>query len=125
LFITSQIVRRMGADLEDDPEYQARIADGRLVIPTGESGAPELTYTKEGRNAAYIFLAGVVLIVVFGLFPDLRPQISTETGDTPISVTVIIQMVMMVAAAGIMLISKPDMKIVPDSSVFRAGMISA
>ena len=39
--------------------------------------------------------------------------------------TVIIQMVMMVAAAAIMLVSKPDMKKVPDSTVYRAGIISA
>lgn len=127
LFLTSLVVRRMGNDLSDDPEYQARLADGRIQPPSagGTASKIELTYTKEGRNAAFIFLAGVGLIVIFGLFPDLRPQISTETGTTPISVTVIIQMVMMVAAAAIMLVSKPDMKIVPDSSVYRAGIISA
>jgi anaerobic C4-dicarboxylate transporter DcuB len=127
LFITSLIVGRMGSDLTDDPEYQARLADGRIQPPaTGVEGQRiELPYTKEGRNAAFVFLAGVLLIVVFGLFPDLRPQISTDTGETPISVTIIIQLVMMVVAAVIMLISKPDMKAVPDSSVYRAGLISA
>lgn len=135
LFLTSLVVGRMGSDLSEDPEYQARLADGRL-LPPGEGGPAhaEFAYTKEGRNAAFIFLAGVGLIVIFGLFPDLRPAIESSTTDaagvvttssTPISVTVIIQMVMMVAAAVMMLVSKPSMKDVPDSSVYRAGMISA
>lgn len=135
LFLTSLVVGRMGDDLTDDPEYQARLADGRLVPPSeGGPAHTEFAYTKEGRNAAFIFLAGVGVIVLFGLFPDLRPSIPSEVTDaagvvtttsTPISVTVIIQMVMMVAAAAIMLVSKPDMKVVPDSTVYRAGMISA
>jgi anaerobic C4-dicarboxylate transporter DcuB len=131
LFLTSLVVRKMGPELEDDPEYQARIADGRLVPPTGSTGEKiVIPFTKEGRNAAFIFLAAVVAIVIFGLFPDLRPQIETidalgVTTSTPISVAVIIQMVMLVAAAAIMLVSKPDMKVVPDSSVYRAGLISA
>lgn len=126
LFLTSLVVRKMGPELSEDPEYLARIADGRLQAPTEGAGEKiEIAYTKEGRNAAFIFLAAVGAIVVFGLFPDLRPQITTDTGSTPISVTVIIQMVMMVAAAGIMLVSKPNMKVVPDSTVYRAGMVSA
>jgi len=126
LFLTSLVVRRLGPELADDPEYLARIADGRLQPPAENDGTPiEIPYTKEGRNAAFIFLTAVGAIVMFGLFPDLRPQITTDSGSTPISVTVIIQMVMMVAAAGIMLISKPDMKKVPDSSVYRAGLVSA
>jgi len=127
LFLTSLVVRKMGPELADDPEYQARLADGRVTAPAKSESGEQIVipYTKEGRNAAYIFLAGVLVIVVFGLFPDLRPQIESDTGSSPISVTVIIQMVMMVAAAGIMLVSKPDMKKVPDSSVYRAGIISA
>jgi anaerobic C4-dicarboxylate transporter DcuB len=126
LFVTSLAVRRMGPELEDDPEYQARIADGRLTPPSQEAGEEiVIPYTKEGRNAAWVFLAGVGVIVVFGLFPDLRPQIVVEGVSTPISVTVIIQMVMMVAAGLIVLISKPDISVVPDSTVFRAGIVSA
>ena len=125
LFLTSLVVGRMGSDLEDDPEYQARLADGRIEAPAEGEGQIEIPYTKEGRNAAFIFLAGVIVIVIFGLFPDLRPTVSAEGISEPISVTTIIQMVMLVAAGGIMLVSKPDMGKVPDSSVYRAGIISA
>ena len=64
--------------------------------------------------------------MVFGLFPDIRPQITGADGLTePIGVTPIIEMVMFTVAALILLISKPDMKKVPDSSVFKAGIVSA
>ena len=38
----------------------------------------QLTATKEGRNSALAFLAGVLVIVVLGLFPDLRPSFDVE-----------------------------------------------
>ena len=93
----------------------------------GRRPTSELTYTKPGRNAAYIFLAGVLTIVVFGLFPDLRPHDRRgEDGTTePIGVTPIIQMVMFTVAALILLISKPKAKEIPESSVFKAGIVSA
>jgi anaerobic C4-dicarboxylate transporter DcuA/anaerobic C4-dicarboxylate transporter DcuB len=125
LFVTSLVVGRMGSDLEDDREYQARLADGRIEAPVDTGGQIEIPFTKEGRNAAFIFLAGVIIIVIFGLFPDLRPTVSAGDISEPISVTTIIQMVMLTAAGAIMLVSKPDMGKVPDSSVYRAGIISA
>ena len=78
IFVTSLVVSRMWKDLDEDPEVQARIASGELAPPAGrpsegESAASKLTFTKEGRNSALAFLLGVVLIVIFGLFPDLRP----------------------------------------------------
>jgi anaerobic C4-dicarboxylate transporter DcuA/anaerobic C4-dicarboxylate transporter DcuB len=117
---------RWGKDLEDDPEYQARLADGRLHAEEGGADI-ELTYTKPGRNAAYIFLLGVITIVIFGLFEGIRPTVAgPEPGTTtPIGVTPIIQMVMFTVAALILLISKPNMKEVPESSVFKAGIVSA
>jgi anaerobic C4-dicarboxylate transporter DcuA/anaerobic C4-dicarboxylate transporter DcuB len=123
MIISGLVMMRWGKELEDDPEYQARLADGRLAAVESGAAAQELTFTKAGRNAAYVFLLAVLAIVVFGLFPDIRPTLS-ETGE-PIGVTPIIQMLMFTAAAVILLISKPDMKLVPESSVFKAGIVSA
>ena len=126
MIVSGLVMMRWGKELEDDPEYQARVADGRLSAMAAASEMPELTYTSRGRNAAYIFLVGVVTIVIFGLFPDIRPQtIDAEGLSQPIGVTPIIQMVMFTVAGVILLVSKPDMKVVPDSSVFKAGIVSA
>ena len=123
IFLTSLVISRFGKELEDDEEYQARVADGRLSSGGGDE--VELTFTKAGRNAAFLFLAGVLVIVIFGLFPDIRPQIPGDEGLEPIGVTPIIQMVMFTVAALILLVAKPETKEIPESSVFKAGIVSA
>ncbi len=124
IFLTSLVVRRLGKELEDDPEYQKRIAAGTLDPPgTGDSITVEAT--TQGRNAALIFLGSVVLIVVLGLFPDLRPQIDGDDGSAPISMTVTIQLLMFTAAALMIIICRPKVAAVNDSKVFKAGIVSA
>ena len=130
IVVTSLVVNRMWKNLDDDPEVQAKIASGELVAPQhaveGESAASRLTYTTEGRNSALAFLAGVILIVVFGLFPQLRPAFAAEgEAAVPIDMTTTIVMVMFVVGVAILFLGRPDVKTVPDQSVFKAGMISA
>lgn len=144
IVVTSLVVNRMGKELDQDPEVQARIKAGTLaswtaqesppVAGTGDAGSdtvtsepsPELTYTKEGRNSALAFLLGVAAIVVLGLFPELRPSIPVDGGKAiSIDMTTTIITVMFVAGVAILLIGRPDVKKVPDQSVFKAGMISA
>jgi anaerobic C4-dicarboxylate transporter DcuA/anaerobic C4-dicarboxylate transporter DcuB len=85
----------------------------------------QLTATKEGRNAALCFLFGVLVIVILGLFPDLRPAFEVEGESVPIDMTTTIIIVMFVAAVAIMLVGRPNVSTVPDQSVFKAGMVSA
>lgn len=153
---TALLVNRMGKELEDDPVVQAKIASGELahwqsvaqpatarigsggadgadapVDPeatpaSGGSASSALTYTARGRNSALTFFFGVIAIVIFGLFPDLRPAFSGEDGQpVPIDMTTTIVMVMFVIGVLILFIGRPDVKTVPDMSVFKAGMISA
>lgn len=150
IVVTALVVNRMGKELEDDPEVQAKITAGELThwkaeastpatvgaSASGRSGGtgavtpaptvPELTYTQQGRNSAVAFLLGVLAIVVLGLFPALRPTLPVEGGDpVAIDMTTTIVMVMFVVGVLILLIGRPDVKTVPDQSVFKAGMISA
>jgi len=130
IVVTSLVVNRMWKNLDDDPEVQAKIASGELAAPQhaieGESASSRLTYTKEGRNSALAFLAGVILIVVFGLFPQLRPAFAAEgEAAVPIDMTTTIVLVMFVVGVAILFLGRPEVKTVPDQSVFKAGMISA
>ena len=84
-----------------------------------------LTYTKEGRNSALVFLLGVIAIVVLGLFPNLRPAFDVEGEVVPIDMTTTIVLVMFVVGTIILFVGRPEVKTVPDQSVFKAGMISA
>ena len=115
IVVTSLVVNRMWADLDDDPEVQAKIRSGKLaarqtsdtpLVTAGRtagssSGAasttPQLSNTTQGRNAALSFFAGVVAIVLLGLFPDLRPSFDlTGEGAAPIDMTATIVLAMFV-----------------------------
>ena len=112
IFVTSLVVNRMWKDLDEDPEVQAKIASGELVAPQraieGESASSKLTYTKPGRNSALAFLVGVVSIVIFGLFPQLRPAFEVEgEGPVPIDMTTTIVLVMFVVGVVILYLGPP------------------
>ncbi|QAV70934.1 anaerobic C4-dicarboxylate transporter [Salinibacterium sp. UTAS2018] len=134
---TSFFVKRLGKDIADDPEIQAKIAAGTIPAPDGaQSGgakraksgtqlapAPvQAAVTTSGRNAAIIFLLGVVTIVVFGLFKAIRPL---DAAGDPVGMTPIIEIVMFVTGTVILLVSRPTIADVPKTTVFRAGMVSA
>jgi anaerobic C4-dicarboxylate transporter DcuA/anaerobic C4-dicarboxylate transporter DcuB len=125
IVVTALIVGRMGKDLDDDPEVQAKIASGELPRPGGSGETIELTATKEGRNSGIVFLLGVVAIVILGLFPDLRPSFEIEGEIVTIDMTTTIQLVMFTVAVLIMVVGKPKVADVPGASVFKAGMVSA
>ncbi len=125
IIVTALVVGRMGKDIDDDPEIQAKIASGELARPETAGEKIELTSTKEGRNAGIIFLLGVLAIVILGLFPDLRPAFEIEGELVTIDMTTTIELVMFTVGVLIILISKPDVSEVPGASVFKAGMVSA
>jgi hypothetical protein len=66
----------VGKDLKDDPEYQARLAAGQIPAPQADTSRTPL---KPGaRLSAFIFLAGVALVVLFGFFPEPAPAARRE-----------------------------------------------
>jgi anaerobic C4-dicarboxylate transporter len=98
---------------------------GTTQLPP-EPASAQLTATKEGRNSAIAFLLGVVLIVILGLFEDLRPSFDVEgEGSVPLDMTSTIVMVMFVVGVVILFVGRPSVKEVPDQAVFKAGMMSA
>jgi anaerobic C4-dicarboxylate transporter DcuA/anaerobic C4-dicarboxylate transporter DcuB len=122
ILVMSLMMSRHGKELEDDPEYQRRLAAGE-VAPAAEVATIELKpYAK--RSVA-IFLLGVAAIVVFGLFEDIRPTVAAEGGGVePISVTPLIQMFMLTAAALIVILCHVRATEVPGMPIFRSGMVA-
>jgi anaerobic C4-dicarboxylate transporter len=99
-------------------------ADSGPAEPAAVSA--QLTATKEGRNSALAFLFGVLVIVVLGLFPSLRPAFKVPgEGSVPLDMTATIVIVMFAVAVAILFLGRPPVKEVPDMSVFKAGMVSA
>nr|BFE73493.1 hypothetical protein GCM10020092_067940 [Actinoplanes digitatis] len=95
--------------------------DGPPPVPASAA----LTATKQGRNSALAFLTGVVLIVVLGLFSSLRPSWEVDGESVTLDMTSTIVMVMFAVGVAILFLGRPDVKEVPNMSVFRAGMVAA
>ncbi len=126
IIVTALIVNRLGKDLDEDPDVQAKIASGELAPPSGSGdAAAALTFTKQGRNSAIVFLLGVVAIVILGLFPDLRPAFKVEGEKVPIDMTTTIELVMFTVGVLIILVGRPSLTDVAGLSVFKSGMTAA
>ena len=122
IFAMSLMMSRHGRDLDDDAEYQRRLAAGEVQPPAPPAEIELLPYAK--RSVA-IFLAGVAAICVFGFVEGIRPTVAAEGGGVePMSVTPLIQMFMLTAAALILLFCHVKASDVPGTQIFRSGMIS-
>ncbi|MBM7832712.1 anaerobic C4-dicarboxylate transporter DcuA/anaerobic C4-dicarboxylate transporter DcuB [Agromyces cerinus] len=125
LGIAALVMVKHGKELEDDPEFQRRLAE-HLVKPAVVVDADK-KLPRSAVLSASIFLTGVGVIVLFGLFEGLRPVIGTDDAGDPVrvSITVIIEVIMGVIAALIFLTCKVKAADVPKQSTFPAGMVGA
>jgi anaerobic C4-dicarboxylate transporter DcuB len=118
----SIVMSRHGKDLDDDKEYQRRVAAGEVQPPT--VGA-EITLLPHAKRSVAIFLTGVAAICIFGLFEGIRPTVAAEGGGVePISVTPLIGMFMLAAAALILLLCHVKATDVPGTQIFKSGMVA-
>ena len=118
ILLASFVQNFVGKPLEEDPEYQRRVAEG-LIDPeeTVETASAE-PVNPRAKWAVLAFLLGVVLVVVFGSFPSLRPTFNGQA----VSMNSIIEMIMMSIAAVILLVGKADARKAASGNVFAAGM---
>ena len=122
IFAMSVVMSRHGKDLDDDAEYQRRLAAGEMQPPAPPAEIVLLPYAK--RSVA-IFLAGVAAICVFGFVEGIRPTVAAEGGGVePMSVTPLIQMIMLTAAALILVLCHVKATDVPGTPIFRSGMVA-
>jgi len=122
IFAMCLVMSRHGTELEDDAEYQRRVKAGLVQPPAATGDVELLPYAK--RSVA-IFLGAVLVICIFGLFEGIRPTVTGEDGALePLSVTPIIQMVMLTAAALILILAKVKAADIPQMSIFTSGMVA-
>jgi anaerobic C4-dicarboxylate transporter DcuA len=117
IFVAALVQNYVGKPLEKDPEYQRRLKEGLLDAEGGTEGSePEIN--PRAKWVVLAFLLGVVLVVVFGLFPDLRPTFNGE----PLYMSATIEMVMMSIAALILFVGKASVADAAKGNVFASGM---
>ena len=109
----------LGKDLADDPEYQARLAAGKIPVPVAAGERPPLAPTA--KLSALLFLAGVALVVVFGFFPGLR---TLPGAKSALGMPIVIEIVMMSVAALMLLATKVAVDTIPKTPTLRAGVVA-
>ena len=62
-----------GKKLDDDPEYQKRLASGAVKPPEIVAPSSKETSLRKARGSMLLFLTGIVFVVLIGIFPTLRP----------------------------------------------------
>ncbi len=107
----------VGKELEDDPEYQRRVRGNRI----GESEnlqSKDVQNMHRARLSVIIFILATLLVVLFGSIPSLRPAFDGKTLDMPL----LIEIIMLSAAAFILLLTHTDGIKAAEGSVFSSGM---
>ena len=117
ILVAALVQNFIGKPLEHDPEYQRRLQAGHLEE---EDETEKKTVSPRAKWAVLVFLLGVVLVVLFGSFPSLRPAFN----GSPISMNSAIEIIMMSIAALILLVGKADVKKAVKGNVFSAGMVA-
>ncbi|MBQ8450327.1 MAG: anaerobic C4-dicarboxylate transporter [Bacteroidaceae bacterium] len=107
---------RVGKELIDDPEYQRRVREG--IFKEEQQGATIIKNLFNARISVAIFLCATLLIVLFGSIPTMRPTFDGSTVGMPI----IIEILMLSAAALILLCTRTDGIAATKGSIFPAGM---
>ncbi|GAA4662495.1 anaerobic C4-dicarboxylate transporter family protein [Gordonia humi] len=128
---TSLIMSRYGKDLDDDPEYQRRLAAGEIEPPQPVGDDADLPPLRpRAAISAYVFLAGVVTGVVLGFFSSLRPTYSVPQDDgslldNTVSMSFMIPIIMFAAAGIIMVVCKIKTPAVMSEPIIGTGLIAA
>ena len=124
ILVASFVQNRIGKELEDDPEYQRRVKEG-LINPEAEAKVLEQMTQKpapHAKRAVLAFLLGVVLVVIFGSAPSLRPSYEVDGVTKTLSMPETIEILMMSIAALILIVGKANVKKAVSGNIFGAGM---
>ena len=111
-----------GLDLDKDPEFQKKIADPVQREYIYGSGATTLDkeIPQSAKNAVFIFLAALAVIVFFAIFQEALPSWDGKA----LKMNIVIQIVMIAAAALMILFCKAQPKKAVAGPVWQSGMVA-
>ena len=111
-----------GLDLDKDPEFQKKIADPVQREYIYGSGATTLDkeIPQSAKNAVFVFLGALCIIVFFAIFQSALPSWDGK----PLKMNLVIQIVMIAAAALMILFCKAQPKKAVSGPVWQSGMVA-
>jgi anaerobic C4-dicarboxylate transporter DcuA len=114
-FIGAAVASRLGKPLDQDPEYQRRLAAGLIHI-----AGPAAHKARQGAVASVVvFLVAIVIVVAYAT------AVSDIVGlipNPPLDRTCAIMVIMLGAATAIVLISRIRPDDIPQAATFKSGM---
>ena len=149
-----------GLDLDKDPKFQAKLKDPeqRNYIYGGNATTLDKEIPQSAKNAVFIFLGALAVIVFFAIFQNLLPAYDTmravkgaepmvvnealtlsadqlvkakisvegmtETFQKPLAMNLVIQIVMISAAALMIIFCKATPKKAVSGPVWQSGMVA-
>jgi anaerobic C4-dicarboxylate transporter DcuA len=114
-----------GPALSDDPDYQERLASGKVQPP---QPARELTPAElnRARGSTLFFLAGIVIVVLLGLYPGLRPTYSIlaegKATSGQVDPAAAIMIVMLAIGGLILILFKASPEAAMKGGIMRGGL---
>ena len=124
ILVASFVQNHVGKELADAPEYQRRVKEG-VINPEQDTKQMEQIEAHPNPHAKYAvmtFLMAVLLVVVFGSVPSLRPSFVVDGETVRMGMPEIIEVVMMAMSALILLVGKAKVQDAVKGNVFAAGM---
>ena len=116
-----------GTKLSDDPEYLARLASAEVKAPKA-SAVLKGKELLNARGSTILFLTGIVLVVLIGIFPKLRPVyevVGGEAGETDQVNMGRAIMIVMIAIAGLtMILFKASPETTVKGPIMRSGVVA-
>ena len=160
LMVAAAASYRRGLDLDKDPQFQAKLKDPAQYnyIYGGTATTLDKEIPQSAKNAVFIFLAALGVIVLFAALPQLLPSYTTvkvvkgagdimiiggtkvsaaalakagvvasgltETGSIVLKMNLVIQIVMISAAALMIIFCKAAPKKAVSGPVWQSGMVA-
>ena len=111
-----------GLDLDKDPDFQKKISDPVQREYIYGSGATTLDkeIPQSAKNAVFVFLGALAVIVFFAIFQSALPAWDGK----PLKMNLVIQIVMIAAAALMILFYKAQPKKAVAGPVWQSGMVA-
>lgn len=124
ILVAAFVQNRIGKELVDDEVYKERVAKG-IIDPEHDSKLIDEMIKNPNPRAKYAvvaFLLGVLMVVVFGSVPSLRPSFMVDGILHRVTMPETIEIVMMSVAALILVVGKANVHDAVKGNVFGAGM---
>jgi len=124
ILVAAFVQNRIGKELHEDEIYQQRIKDG-TINPENDSKLIDEMIQNPNPRAKYAvmaFIFGVLMVVIYGSIPSIRPSFMLDGELHHVSMPEIIEIIMMSVAALILLVGKAKVEDAVKGNVFAAGM---